>query len=977
MTFDIRKIKFPTYNGLESQYEHVVYTYLEEILGEIGYTIKIKKTEYKNVDKALSTSGNKSCDAYIFNNKDPKDMSKNLYAFVELESNIPVSKLKDGIIQVQEYCDILSSKYTAGTYKTENTTILNIVFDGQKICVWSYAIDTKSASNIIGNFSQYEGELILNNDITKNKLLDKFPPIEKKKDEASEAKTVNDIKNHLRAKTLLQKNKSFLMTLLAAIYGKTKMESFDDALAKLESDTTSNEAKGINREWKEFAPKIDYNKANSDTKPIIKEKLYNDARALWLLSQNKNMDLYGFIYEELVEEKSKQEEGEYYTSRHIIAPIISSVLNKYLFKIWGIDKNIPKSDLMKILCNKRIVDPFCGSGGFLYEYLRYFKNYYQLSDLNLNKISEKSLYGFDKNDIMSAFLNMYLIGDGKTNLCQVTSSINWQNMWNYKINENEAVFIEKDAEIETNITQNKQTIKQFINCLFDWELIKKKFAINIDNLSYETFNEKVCTEKELSDMLIGLKKYKIDKENVLRYFYDLLIEFSDNEALCPSYNCYKQYLGNVDWLVTNIPYGKVDDVRLSTKEKGTLEALSLKECIDLLKPSSSKMYSKDGNLLKEDPNGTIQESCNDGGIATIILPNGIFESENNKEIRDYLFNHCRILSIIKLPIKAFAPYASVQTFIVTLQKKAIFEYGKPLQNQDTFIYIVDNDGKANSDNRYPTTLIDEMPIEIDSQISKIYEYLHDDFAINIETYPEGYMSKLERAWLYGHKFIDSKVWNQTRYSENWNGTNWEKIGNTRRKWTIAKLQEKTYEKRIEKNNKFSENIVNSLFAENNELKLLSSEEQKNIIQEKIKLTLLQNYISSHIEEQKNGKLKIELNLNDNKNKNLIKSIILENYKDISTYDDNTKLYITQRELLESEITKTSNAIFPSKIKEALNFIDSINEIIFTEDKCSFYVLETYKQYSLVPENYLEPIEDFMSIDCIIENIQRLKKTMEV
>lgn len=99
------------------------------------------------------------------------------------------------------------------------------------------------------------------------------------------------------------------MTLLAAIYGKTKMESFDDALAKLESDTTSNEAKGINREWKEFAPKIDYNKANSDTKPIIKEKLYNDARALWLLSQNKNMDLYGFIYEELVEEKVNKKKG--------------------------------------------------------------------------------------------------------------------------------------------------------------------------------------------------------------------------------------------------------------------------------------------------------------------------------------------------------------------------------------------------------------------------------------------------------------------------------------------------------------------------------------------------------------------------------------------------------------------------------------------------------------------------------------------
>lgn len=977
MAFDIRRIKFPTYIGLESQFEHVVYNYLEEILGSIGYTIKIKKTEYANVDKALSTSGNKSCDAYIFNNADSKDMGKNLYAFVELESNKPVSKLKDGIIQVQEYCNILSCKYNLDQYQTANTNIINIVFDGQEICVWSYNIETKISSCIIGDFSIYKGECISNNNMIVNKLLDKFPPIEKKKDEASEAKAINDIKNHLRAKTLLQKNKSFLMTLLAAIYGKTKEESFEKALKKLELDTTSNEAKGINKEWKEFAPKIDYDKANSDTKQIIKEKLYNDARVLWLLSQNKNMDLYGFIYEELVEEKNKQEEGEYYTSRHIIAPIISSVLKKYLFRNWGIDNNIPQKELVKILCTKRIVDPFCGSGGFLYEYLRFFKNYYQLSDLNLNKISKESLYGFDKNDIMAAFLNMYLIGDGETNLCQVTSSINWQNIWNHKINENNVVLVEKDSELETNLIQNKQTIKHFVDCLFNWKLIKNNFAINIEDLSYETFNEKVCTEKNISDVLMGLKSYKANKENVLKYFYDLLIEFSENKELCPNYDDFKKLLGNVDWLLTNIPYGKVDDLRLSTKDKGTLEALSLKECVDLLKPSNFKTCSKDGNVFVDDPNGTHQVSCNDGGVATIILPNGIFESENNKEIRDYLFNHCNILSIIKLPIKAFAPYASVQTFIVTIQKKAIFEYNNSLQNKDTFIYIVDNDGKANSDNRYPTTLIDEMPIEINGQQSNIYEYLHDDFAINIETYPEGYMSKLERAWLHGNNFVNSKVWNQERYTEIWDGKSWEKINSTNKKWNFTRLQKKTYEKRTKKTHKNTEEIVRFCINNIKDFANENFENQKREIINGYKIRILENIQTITVMENAK-KINIDITPKINNNVKFIKDIIKSYYKEISSKKDGiNNEYNIDLNLLQALLIKLPNELFPTKLNEIMLFLKNIDEIEILEDQISFYCIETYTQYNLVPEQYLEPIEEFMSIDEICANIRRLRNMQRI
>ena len=80
------------------------------------------------------------------------------------------------------------------------------------------------------------------------------------------------------------------------------------------------------------------------------------------MSQAKKMDLYGFIYEELVETQKKQEDGEFYTSRHLIKPIISSAFHKYLQKNW----RLTRENLAETLSEKRIVDPFCGSGGFLY-----------------------------------------------------------------------------------------------------------------------------------------------------------------------------------------------------------------------------------------------------------------------------------------------------------------------------------------------------------------------------------------------------------------------------------------------------------------------------------------------------------------------------------------------------------------------------------------------------------------------------------
>lgn len=977
---DIKEIRFPTYNGLESQYEHNVYKYLEETIGKNGYGVKVKKTEYPNVDNALTKGGKLKCDAYIFNNEDKKEIGNNLIALIELESNQPVSKLKNGIVQMMEYCELLNRKYLSKVFTTANKVIKSIVFDGQLICVWDFNIETEEINPLIGNPNTFEGVQIDNN--IKLRILDMFPPIEKRKEETSELKTISDIKDHLRANRLLQSNKSFLMTILSAIYGKTKDENFESALIRLESNATDNESSGILREWKAFAPKIDYDKSSSNTRTIIQDKLYADAKSLWFLSQNKNMDLYGFIYEELAEEKSKQDEGEFYTSRHIIAPIISSVLQRYVFPLWNIETGTPKNKVIKTLLKKDIIDPFCGSGGFLYEFLRFLKTKYQCSDSDINKVAKESLYGFDKNDIMSAFLNMYLIGDGATNLCQVTSSINWQNMWNYEIEDGKVRLIDNVNKLEKNIIKNKETFRYFLDALIDWSKIVDSFQIDLELDTFRDFCDHIIDVKKITDdeLFYKLIDYKKEDDCVLKYFYDLFIEYSLDKTQCPTFEDFKNKLGNADLLVTNIPYGPIDDIKLTTKEKGTLESLALKQCIDLLKPSTSRRatYNKATECYEDDVNGKLK-SNNDGGIAVIIIPNGIFESENNKELRDYLFLRCNVLSVVKLPVLSFAPYASIQTFIITIQKKAPFEFGSMDQTKNCFFYIVDNDGKANSKNRFPTELIGTSPITINGNNTIIHEYLHDDFAINIEQYPEGYMSKLERAWIHGHKFSEKDIWNQNRYTEKWNGEEWERITDTLKKWCFSPLEEKLFEKQIEKDNKDTLLLFQECIRDVDGFELLSLDEQKDLAMRKVKRELLNELFSIKIIISKNGKEKIEMTPSKIKNVNFIRNIIKDNkdsliQSEIISDKGETSLILDldkAKELFEN----IDIVLMPKYIKDIDTFLNTIDEVAIIEDDVSFFAKESYHQYTLIPENYLGKKEEFMPIEEIISNVRRLRNML--
>lgn len=114
-------------------------------------------------------------------------------------------------------------------------------------------------------------------------------------------------------------------------------------------------------------------------------------------------DLFGEVYESLADKKTKESLGQYFTKRHIIRPIINIFLKPS--DLEGIIKN-----------NKKICDPFCGTGGMLTETFKLIKTYCndKYPKLNTAEIANKVIYGYDiiELNVSKTKINMTLADDG-------------------------------------------------------------------------------------------------------------------------------------------------------------------------------------------------------------------------------------------------------------------------------------------------------------------------------------------------------------------------------------------------------------------------------------------------------------------------------------------------------------------------------------------------------------------------------------
>lgn len=152
--------------------------------------------------------------------------------------------------------------------------------------------------------------------------------------------------------------------------------------------------------------------------------------------------------------------------------------------------------------------------------------------------------------------------------------------------------------------------------------------------------------------------------------------YADNTLKPTKENSKKVLHQEFQYVITNPPYGN-GTIRANTTAitSTRTEVAFICKVIELLKP---------------------------GGKACIITPDGILENPSFKKFRMELLEKCEIYAIISLPKFAFAPYTKEKTYALFIKKKS--SKITKIQKNAIWMYIIDNDGLANSDKRFPTKL---------------------------------------------------------------------------------------------------------------------------------------------------------------------------------------------------------------------------------------------------------------------------------
>lgn len=193
--------------------------------------------------------------------------------------------------------------------------------------------------------------------------------------------------------------------------------------------------------------------------------------------------------------------------------------------------------------------------------------------------------------------------------------------------------------------------------------------------------EKMMSEKD--DITIILAK-----ANMLIYFSKIFQDNKEdistiaNELMNSTFTLYKTLLGTLDkidedtydLIVGNPPYYQS---KIITKAARDLE-----------------LYSLGGLGVEALFLEWILKSLKPGGVANVVLPDGIFSNVSNEKLKGYMINNCFIESIISLPINTFFNTPK-KTYILTIKRKTENEIKENIvQSYPVFTYICKSIGET-------------------------------------------------------------------------------------------------------------------------------------------------------------------------------------------------------------------------------------------------------------------------------------------
>ena len=202
--------------------------------------------------------------------------------------------------------------------------------------------------------------------------------------------------------------------------------------------------------------------------------------------------------------------------------------------------------------------------------------------------------------------------------------------------------------------------------------------------------------------------YDIREENVSRTRLNMFLVGDGHTNIIQKNSLRFEPSQQFDYIITNPPYGNgTTKSETSSIYSTRLEIAFICRIIKLLKV---------------------------GGKACIIIPDGVLENPSLKNFRKEILEKCNIDAIISLPKFAFAPYTKEKTYALFMTKRS--EKITKMQANKIWMYIIDNDGLANSDKRFPTKLRNNKN-----------GWKHDEISGWVDTNGNEQVGLLEKRWM--------------------------------------------------------------------------------------------------------------------------------------------------------------------------------------------------------------------------------------
>jgi type I restriction enzyme M protein len=347
-----------------------------------------------------------------------------------------------------------------------------------------------------------------------------------------------------------------------------------------------------------------------------------------------NLRIIDEAFEYLIPDVAKSKKGQYFTPR----PVID-------FCVRMINPS-----------NKEyVIDPACGSAGFLVHTMEYVWNKYKMTTekAKLNYAS-KYLWGidFDEKSAKISKAIMLIAGDGKTHIFKQNSLEHpkWTPEITVELEKEDLISDEKNKHLKFDIVMSNPPFagdiqeKSLIN-LYN-EILGHRYTFKIDtgkikamiNTIAEEF-EVTFTDEGTDNILSKIKEVNKDDE------IDLEQE-DEQHFVCQSIS---------QIMIESVLEGELFEPQLTPR---------LKEIINF-KKNASKWDKVDRHILFIE---RIIDLMNPGGRAVIVLPQGIFNNSNEKYVRKFVTGKARIIAVVGLHGNSFKPHTGTKTSLLFLKK---------------------------------------------------------------------------------------------------------------------------------------------------------------------------------------------------------------------------------------------------------------------------------------------------------------------